>query len=88
MSSLDKKRKPVVCSSCGVDLAGSADRPFIGVHISLLQINPTNEAVLTVVAPSEPHPEVARVREMFGDSTFRICICCWLKAMGVKPKKS
>jgi len=68
-------------------MVGSADRPFIGVLISLLQINPTDEAVFTVIAPTEPHPEVARVREMFGDSTFRICFCCWLKAMGVKPKK-
>ena len=31
------------------------------------------------------HPQRQKVLDMFGKDRFRICYCCWLLSLGVKP---
>jgi hypothetical protein len=33
------------------------------------------------------HPEYKRIIELYGNATFHICFCCYLKALGVRPKE-
>jgi hypothetical protein len=60
------------CDACGFEQ--TADEGVWGMTLSLL---PDENGV--------KYPEYDRVFKMFGKTEHKICWCCWLKSLGVKP---
>lgn len=59
------------CDVCGENLNDERGKANAGIVIQLLGANPARK----------------RVEEIFGKNRFRICYVCWLKSLGVKPKR-
>lgn len=68
------------CDSCG-EAVGEADGVMINFGES--QGNNTSRILWN---PSEARI-AQRLEDAFGKRKFRICYVCWLKSMGVKPKR-
>ncbi|MBE3142916.1 MAG: hypothetical protein IMZ61_03215 [Planctomycetes bacterium] len=60
------------CSVCGFEVKDEPKIFTFGLEISIFG----------------NHEEASRTRTVFGDGPFKICYCCWLKALGVKPKET
>lgn len=43
------------------------------------------EMIAIKINYSGKHVEIKRAEETFGKLDFAICICCWLKSLGIKP---
>ena len=59
------------CDCCGESLMGERGRYESAVQIDLLGA----------------HSARKQVEELFGKNKFRICYVCYLKKLGVKPKR-
>ncbi len=44
-----------------------------------------NTTMALLIDVGVDHPQCSRVTEKFGKTNFRICYCCWLMSLGVKP---
>lgn len=60
------------CDVCGENLKDESGKAVAGVVIKLLGANPARN----------------KVEDIFGKNEFRICYVCWLKSLGVKPKRN
>ncbi len=69
----DIETKTTLCDVCGYNMSTN-NQTTIGCHVSL------QKAVIGTA-----FPEYDRVVEMFGKAEHKICWCCWLKALGIKP---
>jgi len=59
------------CDVCGENLKDEGGKAAAAVVVQLLGA----------------HPQKNRVEDIFGKNQFRICHVCWLKSLGVKPKR-
>lgn len=77
-----EKDSKIYCDVCGDCLTVELpEQPTIGFVKTLIGI------ILTPYNNNTPeHPEIGKVRKMFGRDRFYVCYCCWLKSLGVKPK--
>ena len=75
-----KKNAPTKCDICG-------QKPVV----KDLE-NEFGEAIKTfawgIIIDSESSPEEERVREIFGQTKFHICMPCFIKQLGVRPHVS
>jgi len=77
MKTPDEKRHP--CDSCGHDMYDpKTNNSVTGVRIEVA-VRPGEEKTA--------HAEFKRIIDTFGKSDFDVCYVCWLKSLGVKPKK-
>jgi len=76
---MTEEEKKLPCSVCGQDMYDPKTKNTVtGIHIGIC-VKPGEE--------EGAHSEYKRVIKVFGKNEFDICYVCWLRALGVKPKK-
>ena len=68
------KTRSVLCDVCGRDMVDENDCEVVGMSLIVVD----NREVME-------HPEIARLRDTFGKTSFKICYVCWVKSLGIKP---
>lgn len=50
------------------------------------QTNLIGTVMKLTISDNVSHPEVQRVKDLFGKLEFNVCFVCWLKSLGVKER--